>query len=253
MDFSKKKIKNVIIKLTHSIFGRCCIICGKTIDPRSDEEICHDCAQEIAERQLLIPPGVLENTISLYYFEEPLRRGLHRFKYQGKKAFGIYMGRKLAEHFRNRGDVVDVVTCVPRARDGKPRMYNQSAVIAKVAAKELNLPFDPKLLRKKRGFRAQPECATPLEREENARNAYCKGTSRGAMTGQRILLVDDLFTTGATVWACCDVLKNSGAQDCLIYTLLHTRRDLPSPFLLNFDRQTVRIEYDSPPPTLQEE
>lgn len=230
------------MNLFHYIFGRSCVICGKTLDPRCAEEICGECAEEIKERQLLIPMGALGSIVSLYYFEEPLRRGLHRFKYDGKKSFGIYLGRKLAERFRQREDIADVVTCVPRAKDGKPRIYNQSAVIARVVAKELNLPFDPKLLRKEMGIRTQTECETPLEREKNAKLAYHKGASRRNITGQRILLVDDLFTTGSTVRACCDVLKTDGAQDCLIYTLLHSRRDLPNPFLLNFDRQTVPLE-----------
>ncbi len=231
------------MNLFHYIFGHSCVICGKTIDPWCSEEICDECTKEIARRKLWIPLDAFESVVSLYYFQEPMRVGLHRFKYDGKKAFGVYMGRQLAERYRQRGDVADVVTCVPRAADGKPRMYNQSAVIAKVVAKELNLPFDPKLLRKERGIRTQTECETSLERAENARQGYRKGSSRRKINGQQILLVDDLFTTGATAWACHDVLKDEGAQECLVYTLLRNQRDRSKPFLLNFDRQTTRLKY----------
>ena len=222
------------------------MICGKTVDPRCAEGICDECARQMAEHRVVVPSGENRYVVSVYYFQEPLRRGLHQFKYGGKRAFGIHLGRKLAERYRQRGDRADVVTCVPRAKDGKPRMYNQSAVIAKVVAKELNLPFDPKLLRKRNGMRSQPECHTHLAREENAKRAYRNGSSRRDVTGQRVMLVDDLYTTGATVNACCNLLKQRGAADTLAYTALRAHPENLPPLVANFDRLYVHQDFTDP-------
>ena len=222
------------------------MICGKTVDPRCIGGICDECVREIAERRLVIPAGENRHVVSAYYFEGPLRRGLHRFKYGGKKAFGVYLGRKLADLYRQRGDRADIVTCVPRAKDGRHRMYNQSAVIAKKMAKELNLTFDGKLLRKRKGMKTQPECSTHLAREENAKRAYRSGSSPRDVTGQRVMLVDDLYTTGATVNACCDLLKERGAADTLAYTAFRAHPENLPPLVVNFDRLYVHQDFIGP-------
>ncbi len=230
------------------IFGRCCMICGRTLDPCSAEEICSDCGREIAENRLVIPLEDNRAGVSAYYFYEPMRRGLHRFKYDGKKALGIYFGKKLAQRFQQREDRADVVTCVPRARDEVPRMYNQSAVIAKAMARELNLPMDFKLLRKRKGMRTQPQCPTYLAREQNAKRAYRTGPSRRDLTGKRVILVDDLYTSGGTARACCDLLKKQGAQDVLIYTALRADPGEEITLGTNFDRLHIHEDFHGPHP-----
>ena len=236
------------MNLLHIIFGKCCIVCGKTVDPRCAEGICDECQQKIIQGNLKIPMAQVRNGVSLYRFEEPLRRGLHRFKYNGAKAFGVYLGKEMAERFLLRGDSADVVTCVPRAKDGRPRMYNQSAVIAKKMARRLNLPFDPCLLKKQRGIPSQTQGTTPLAREKNAKRAYCIGESKRDISKKRIVLVDDLYTTGATVNACRNLLKQRGAAEVLPYTALRAEYASPPTLVANFDRRHVHEEFHDPTP-----
>ncbi len=228
------------------VFGRCCMFCGKTVEPGDAYGICEDCARGISEQRLIIPSGENRDSVAVYYFEGPARRGLHRFKYGDKIALGKFCGKLLAARFRVRGDRGHVVTCVPRAKDGRPRIYNQSAVIAKAMAKELGLPFDPNLLFKRKGICPQPECPTHLAREENAKRAYRNGPSKRDLSGQSVVLVDDLYTTGATVNACCNILKKRGAADTLTYTAMRVRAEGATPLVANFDRPLVHEDFIDP-------
>lgn len=236
------------MNLLQLIFGKCCILCGTTMEPQEKSEICRECLALMEKNRVLCSTHETKGHVSLYAFADPVRLGLHRFKYRGKKAFGRHAGRKMAELFRRREEIADVVTCVPRARDGLARMYNQSEVLAKVMAKELHLPFAKKLLKKRRGIPSQTHCATPLMREENAKKAYFVNPSAPNIHGLRVLLVDDLYTTGATARACSELLKNQGAAEVLVYTAVSHRADFITPLTANFDRGHVHAEFDTPAP-----
>lgn len=233
------------MNLFQVVFGRCCILCGNTVDPRS-AEICEECSKKIEKNHLIVPLSEHRDRVSVYYYGDPIRRGLHQFKYGGKKEFGIHLGQKLAERYRERKDVAHVVTCVPRAKDGKARIYNQSAVIAKRVAKVLDLPFDPYLLAKRNGALTQPECPTPLAREENAKKSYYIGKSRRDLSGLRVLLVDDLYTTGATVRACGDLLQERGADGVLTYPAIDDRATTEQSLVANFDQIHVHDDFSDP-------
>lgn len=235
------------MNLLHLLLGKSCVFCGRTMDPQDKSELCRDCLAQMKETRVSVPVHETREHVSVYAFADPVRLALHRFKYGGKKAFGRYAGRKIAERFRTRKEVADLVTCVPRARDGLPRMYNQSEILAKVAARELHLPFAPNLLKKRKGALSQTHCATPLMREENAKKAYFTNPKAQNIQGLRILLVDDLYTTGATARACTELLKNQGAAEVFVYTAVSHRADFIVPLVANFDRGHVHAEFSAPP------
>ena len=197
--------------------GRLCIFCGETVDLR-EGFVCSECARQIEERRLLIRPEENLRSVALYRYQGTVRRGLHRFKYGGRAEFGKVCGAMLADWFRARREQADVITCVPRAKDGRPRLYNQSELLAKTMAKELKIPFDPHLLSKRKGFPSQTDCPTPKAREENAKRAYRSGRSTRDLRGKRVVLVDDLYTTGATAAACEKILRKQGVAKVLVYT-----------------------------------
>lgn len=230
-----------MLKIFRYVLGRQCLFCGKTIDPRRDG-VCSECDARLRREDLKIPLEECKTSVALYRYQGPVKTGLHRFKYQGRKELGIVLGRELSRRYRQRGDCAHVITCVPRAKDGRPRMYNQSAVIARQMAKELNLPLDPGLLAKRKGMRSQPECATFLDRWSNAKEAFYAGPSRRDITGLTVLLVDDLITSGATAQICSHVLKERGAKTVLTYTAARTvRNKTQSQFLLLKNSPAVKI------------
>lgn len=228
------------MNLLHIILGRTCIFCGNTVDPSSDG-VCKNCAQAIAERHLEILPSEQKDVLSLFRYEEPLRHGLHRFKYNGVADLGKYCARLMAQRIRELDLNADLITCVPRAKDGLPRMYNQSEMIARPLAKQLNLPFNNTLLRKRSGAKSQTECINAHARLRNAQKAFRKGFQKIDLHGKRILLVDDLYTTGATTQTCSELLKKMGAESVLICTAM---RVCGSPSALLISNNYTHLHFD---------
>lgn len=141
------------------------------------------------------------------------------FKYRG----GLWLGPDLGQlmfaclrtHFRVPN--IDCITYVPlhRTRE-KQRTYNQSFLLAKEIADRLATRVDDYLARAQ--ATASQTHLTASEREANVKNKFAvKG--RRDLEGQRILLVDDVMTTGATVNECARVLKKAGAREVLVLTV----------------------------------
>ena len=127
------------------------------------------------------------------------------------------------------------------------RTYNFSAVFAHFSARSLGLTHIPGALRKVRDIPSQVGLSLQ-ERKLNVRDAFAPGAStRGKLEGANVLLVDDLFTTGATASECALTLKRAGAKMVVVLTLFSTppkpeARMEASYILPNFDDESV------PPP-----
>ncbi len=227
------------------ILGRKCFFCGSTADPR-DHGICPHCLEEISRQGLVFDGRFSASVGALFYYEGVVRRGLHRFKYRGHREFGNFCGDNLAALFLTRGDCAHLVTCVPRAKDEMPRLYNQSEVIARRFAAALSLPFDGSLLSKREGMKSQPQCHSPRERDENARRAFRRGSSKRDLRGLTVVLIDDLHTTGATVNACSNILKRAGATEVLVYTAVVVSRHRGLQLRHNPRHKIIREEFVCP-------
>ena len=97
------------------------------------------------------------------------------------------------------------------------RGYNQAAIIAEVIAKELNLPINTYGLSKKHTFKVQAKMSK-TQRELKTNNRFIM-VETNYFKGKNILLVDDVFTTGTTIYNCAELLKNMGAN-CLVAVTL---------------------------------
>lgn len=218
------------------LFGQTCLLCGKSVEVSDENLFCPECAEAMADPRLKFASQYFTDTVSLYRFEDPVKQGLYRFKYGGEKALGKWFGEQLAERYQKLESKADVITCVPRAKDGRPRRYNQSEVIAKAMSQSLGIPFDARILSKRSGFLSQVECPTRLAREENAKNAYRTGSSKTNLSGKRVVLVDDLYTSGATARACSDLIKQQGSEEVAVYTALRVAPLQKFKLYLNYER-----------------
>jgi ComF family protein len=133
---------------------------------------------------------------------------VHRLKYRNMRCLAPAMGALMAEHVREHGISADVIASVPlHPRRLRDRGYNQAHLLAQAVAEGLGLPIATDALARVRPTPQQIAAGRP-DRRANVANAFLAAPDVG---GLRILLVDDVCTTGATLEACADALRAAGA------------------------------------------
>ncbi len=217
-------------RLLDLLLGRLCVFCGNAVSFRAEASICPICKKETAVEPLHFSGMGLEHIQSLYPYTNLVRQGIHRYKLGGIADLGRFAAHRMAQKYKNDGKTVDLVTCVPSNWKRK-RDYNQSELLAKYFAKEVGLPFEPYLLVKKSHVKSQTACRNRRERIGNAKNVYRLNCPKEKIEEKRILILDDVITTGATLASCAEQLLAAGATQVRAYTIAATIA-LPSPKLL---------------------
>ncbi len=144
-------------------------------------------------------------------YADPLSQVIHRFKYEGRPELHEPLGQMLAGYWRDRSATVDLVAAVPLHENRlRERGFNQSDLLAAVLCREVRLPLlQPGVLRRERDT-AQQMLLGPAERRTNVQDAF---RWRGPhLAGSKVLLIDDVATTGSTLEACAEALLAAGAN-----------------------------------------
>ncbi len=153
-------------------------------------------------------------------YDSGLTKVLHAFKFGGQTFLAGPLSDLLAEVIFAHGAIAfDVFVPVPMHRAKlRRRGYNQAELLAQRLSKTTRIDFDDRLLRKVEERRTQSE----LKKAE--RRANVKGTlhAPGGAEGKRILIVDDICTTGETLSACGEVLRAHGARAVSAVTVART-------------------------------
>lgn len=173
------------------------------------------------------PPAFARARAVLRY--DAASRGLvlgfkHGDRLEGARAYAEWMVRAGADLLAD----ADVVAPVPLHRWRLlRRRYNQSAVLALAVGRSSGRPVLVDLMRRTRPTRSQGSLS-PAGRARNVRGAFAvTGRHRNAIAGARVVLVDDVLTTGATVSACARSLRRAGAAAVDVLTLTRVVRPLP--------------------------
>ena len=149
------------------------------------------------------PPRAIDAVRAAFLYEGPVARAIRGMKFSGWHALGPHLAGAMAEVFDLQADAV---TWVPLSRRRKARRgFDQAEVLARAVAPRLDLPV-VRLLRRVRDTRAQAR-RSGRDRRSALRGAF-------AATGDpphRVILVDDVLTTGSTAAACSSVLREAGA------------------------------------------
>ena len=163
----------------------------------------------------------LDSCLSPLYYEEPVRGSLLRYKFGGRSAYAEVYGEFLAKCIDENGISCDSITWAPLSRRRlRQRGYDQARLLAEELARRTGLPCEP-MLKKTRNNRAQSTMGDARKRRSNVRGVYA--VLPGAeIRGKRVLLVDDIVTTGATLSACAGELKRAGAAK--VYAVTVARR-----------------------------
>lgn len=192
-----------------------CMACGSAQNVK--DGLCAQCREEM-ERYPLTASGAR----AVYIYEGAARELIHRMKFSGEYELPV---RLFADEMEKTLEAlkwdVDCVTAVPAAPETlRKRGYNQAEKLAKRLCRSMGLRFERQVLRKKRGTRSQVGLDAS-GRRRNLMGAVLPGRRSETVRGKRVLLIDDVYTTGATAEACSRVLRACGAEE--IYVLCAAR------------------------------
>lgn len=148
---------------------------------------------------------------------------LHQLKYEGNEALGLLLGEiygeQLSAYFSEEWDLI---TTVPiHYKKQRKRGYNQSHKIAEGLSLKLQIPFEPIIV--KSVNRKSQTKKDRVQRFDNVESTFLLKSPNENFKGKHILLVDDVFTTGATLQACSQPLQQAGAK-ISIATIACTRK-----------------------------
>ena len=216
------------------IFPRLCLACR---DPlvRGEQHLCTGCRAELPYTDFhLLPPG--QNPLGRRFWGKlPIRHALsylrfvrhgrvqhilHELKYQGQRDVGTALGRLYGAELHAAGLAADFDLIVPvplHPRKLAKRGYNQAAAFATGLAAGLKVPAHNTALRRITNTQTQTQ-KNRAQRRENVATVFEVETPM-AIVGRRILVVDDVLTTGATLEACGTALLAAGAAEVSIATI----------------------------------
>ena len=216
-------------------FSTYCLCCGKPVDGTRSYSICDHCIHHItwgniridleAESRRLSRPSCLDSAVACVKYGLYERRLIFDLKYDGK----TYVARAIADIMADRltygipcgpasgisdgsGGGFDYIVPVPVHRDReRARGFNQAEKIARHLAGRIGVPVLPRAVRRNRKTAPQRSLSAE-DRYINLDGAFSVNTADfGRISDSRILLLDDVYTTGATAHQCGRVLKEAGA------------------------------------------
>ena len=216
-------VNDSLNKIGHSVmdffFPRKCPFCGAVA---GKELLCGDCRKNLPLCGEVIKGSGFGRVTAPLYYKGAVRRAILDYKFNGKlgglQAFGAMMAACAAERYSGE---FDAITWVPVSEKRlRKRGYDQARYLA--ASLCVDWHTDPQeTLRKVRDNPPQSGLRDYKERRANVIGVY-ETVDPAQIAGKRFLLVDDIFTTGATLSECARLLKDAGAADVLCLTLAIT-------------------------------
>ena len=216
---------------------RTCKVCGKIMADDNPNEVCRDCQHT---------EHFFDKGFTCMVYGKREKEMVHKFKYNGAAYMGDSLGKIMLDRIQlamnqslgtgtyemmqasATADTAqidellefDLVTAVPmHPKKQRKRGYNQAELLAKVVAKGLGISYNNRVL--KREYYKNPMNKLGAEqRHKNIVGAYGKGKCKpSVLKGKRVLLIDDVYTTGSTADECSRLLKEQGADKVYVLTL----------------------------------
>lgn len=226
-------------KLMELVFPPRCAVCGEVLAleerkgflceecesyiPFIPKDICPRCGGETDRAgfcDFCLKPFAFETACAAFPYEK-VRYAIHLFKYEGGKklgeGLGTLMGDYLLQYHEELLVKTDIILPVPlHPAKEKRRGFNQTHILCGKISEKTGLVFQKEGLRRKRDTVAQSTLRTPKERRQNLKDAF---ETTSGFSGKRVLLVDDIFTTGSTCNECAKALYRAGAKEVHIVCL----------------------------------
>lgn len=205
-------------KLLALLYPPKCPFCSHLLE--EGELLCPECQVKLpwlsgasAERRVELTEGC----VSVLEYDKRVKRAVHGFKFHGKSARSGVFGLLIAQCVRDRGLTADLVSWPPLSkRRLRKRGYDQAQLLAEKVGKELGLPVARTLEKEHRP--AQSGLGGEAQRRANVLGAYT-AVNAEAFRGKRVLLIDDVTTTGSTLSECAKTLRLAGVEAVVCTTL----------------------------------
>ena len=192
-------MRQVLQLLLDLLYPPKCVICRRILE-KGEKDICPDCLDALPNFEGAAPQvDGADDVCVTFFYENDLRESFLRYKFSGRDFYGKVYGRWMADRIlETLGRAFDFVSWVPVSRKRLHRRgYDQSEILARVIAKKLALPMYPALQKHaERG--PQSHLHDAAQRLQNASGAFSMAPG-ASVSGKRILLIDDIVTTGATL------------------------------------------------------
>jgi len=197
-----------------------CIKCGKPLVPtdvfkQNREILCLDCKKKKYSFKFSRSTGV---------YDKVLKKCIHLFKYYGEKKLAKPLGKLMVDYLLKNNDFeneFELIIPVPlHKNDLKKRGFNQSVLLSKVIGDYFSIPVGESVLIKKKLTPFQVNLSKK-EREKNILRSFSVEKPE-EIKGKNILILDDVFTTGATVEECAKELMKARAKNIFVLTLART-------------------------------
>jgi len=179
-----------------------CMKCGKTVED-VEQEYCADC---------VAIPKSFEKGYPAFSYRDGIKDAIYAFKYKNQRYYAEYFSDSILQLYKEELQQLNLDGIVPvpvHKYKKRQRGYNQAEVLADCLAKELQLPMYPSYLLRVENTNPQKELNDKI-RIKNLKNAFKIGEN--AIELKKVLLVDDIYTSGATIEACTRILLEAGVQ-----------------------------------------
>ncbi|PLX31450.1 MAG: ComF family protein [Clostridiales bacterium] len=197
-------------RMTFLLEKNCCKRCGRPLAYQGEEGFCVECAGQ---------KFYFEKAVSCLYYDDFSRKLIFQLKYGKKEYSAFHMAEMLMDRLEDSGiGGFDFIVPVPlHAKRERERGFNQAALLADSLGKMRGEPVLKKVLERNR----QTEDQTNLGKKARFENLKGSFSTRNddSIEGKRILLIDDVFTTGATSSDCSRALIDSGAGSVMVATV----------------------------------
>jgi ComF family protein len=211
----------VLSNILDLFFPPKCIFCGKFL-PKGTECLCEKCKKELPFTKganVSQKGDFYDACVSPLLYEGDVRKSILRFKFKGATAYADCYGRLMAEcimaHLNGKFDLISWVPL--SSKRARSRGYDQAMLLALAVALELD-DVAVETLVKTANVQAQSTITDKEMRRTNVSGVY-ELKDKELIDGKRILLIDDIVTTGSTLSECARVLLMSGAESVVCATL----------------------------------
>lgn len=229
---AKKTVRGIIDCFGRILYPQVCPLCGVVVDIRNNgtcdecrgrisyvqSPVCLKCGKEIADEEIELCEDcsrysrTYDKGFPAMNYIEPVTDCVAQFKYNNRRELAdFFAGEIIRCHGKEIAEISpEVLIPIPiHKKKLKKRGYNQAELLARSLGRRLDIPVDADVI--KRNLNTMPQKKLDnVEREKNLKKAFI--LSREIVQYKKVMLVDDIYTTGATIEACTSLLKQKGVR-----------------------------------------